>query len=267
MRPLHLDAYTDNYVPPSVLPKFPRFISKWLGGAPAMKDVPEALHYVDILIGSFVSLLTIEGVFRHSTVFQEHHAPHIIASYGATAILAFNVHVAPLAQPRNIFVGNFISALIGVCVMKLFSLSETGRDHYWVGGPLAVGVASVAMSALNCVHPPSGASALLPFIDDQIRAMSWWYLPAHIVSSLLIIGVACVTNNILRSYPVYWWTAHHFRDEKPDNAGTKSSDLEIGDNKAGDLSIVERDLVIPQGTVLTTAQMQFLESLKDMIID
>lgn len=180
----------------------------------------------------------------HSGVFKAHHAPSIVASYGASAILAFNAHTAPLAQPRSILFGHFISALMGVCVMKLFSLSETGRDHYWVGGPLAVAIASIAMSLCNCVHPPSGATALIPLIDSEIREMSWWYLPAHLVSSVLLISIACVTNNVLRSYPLYWWTAYKRKEPVKTRA-------------------LAKEVIVPEGVMLTQGEMEFLDSIKE----
>ena len=36
--------------------------------------------------------------------------------------------------------------------------------------------------------------------------MSWWFLPVQLVSSVLILSVACITGNVIRRYPVYWWT-------------------------------------------------------------
>ena len=67
-------------------------------------------------------------------------------------------------------------------------------------------VASAAITVLNCVHPPDGDSALLPCVDTKIREMGWWYLPAQMTSSVLMVAVACITNNVIRSYIIFWWT-------------------------------------------------------------
>ncbi|KAI5970723.1 hypothetical protein CANMA_000142 [Candida margitis] len=147
------------------------------------------------------------GIFIHHNVFTDHHhAPMILASYGATAILCFNASQVPLAQPRNIFFGHFISSVIGMSIQKLFSLSHGGRSNYWASGALSVAISSVVMAITNTIHPPAGASALLPSIDEQVRQMSWWFLPVQLVSSVLIITVALITGNIVRTYPVYWWS-------------------------------------------------------------
>ncbi|RLV92806.1 Transmembrane protein [Spathaspora sp. JA1] len=200
-----IDDILNRYIPRNRIDRLPFPISRFLGAhSPTPRH--DYLIWIEILVSSFCGIALLEGVFKSHTVFTSHHAPMIIASYGATAILCFNASQAPLAQPRNILVGHFVSALTGICIQKLFSLSEAGRSNYWASGALSVGVASTLMSILNCVHPPSGASALLPSVDESIQEMSWWYLPAHLISSVLIISVALIFGNILRKYPVYWWT-------------------------------------------------------------
>lgn len=51
----------------------------------------------------------------------------------------------------------------------------------WALGALSFALTLVAMVVLNCVHPPAGALALLPSLDDRIRDMGWWYLTVQIV--------------------------------------------------------------------------------------
>ncbi|EGW30207.1 uncharacterized protein SPAPADRAFT_144437 [Spathaspora passalidarum NRRL Y-27907] len=209
-----IDDVLNRYLPANRLNRLPYPISRFLGAhTPSPKH--DYLIWIEILVSSFCGIALIEGIFKSQTVFTAHNAPLIIASYGATAILCFNASQAPLSQPRNILVGHFLSALIGLCIEKLFSLSQAGRDNYWASGALSVAVASVAMSIFNCVHPPAGASALLPSVDESIRSMSWWYLPVQLVSSVLIICVALIFGNILRKYPVYWWTPAPVGKPKP----------------------------------------------------
>jgi CBS-domain-containing membrane protein len=54
----------------------------------------------------------------------------VIASFGASAVLIFGAVKSPLAQPRNLVGGHFLSALVGVIVFKLL--------HPWMW--LAAGV-------------------------------------------------------------------------------------------------------------------------------
>ncbi len=100
-----------------------------------------------------------------------------------------------------------------------------GDKNLYLGGALSVGLASIAMSFFNCVHPPAGASALMPCVEESIKAMGWWYLPMQLVSSVLIIGVACITNNLFRTYPKFWWSPLQMRT-KPNPIPEKPLDIE-----------------------------------------
>lgn len=200
-----IDSILDKYIPPNQLHKLPKFMARFLGyHHPSPKS--DLLIWLEIFISTFCGVSLIQLVFKSHTVFSKHHVPVMLASYGATSILCFNAVKSPLGQPRNLFIGHFLGAFIGVSMQKLFLLTQDGRDNYWASGSLSVAVASVCMSILNCVHPPAGASAILPSIDSGIREMGWWFLPTQVVGSILIIGVALICTNIIRKYPQYWWS-------------------------------------------------------------
>ncbi|KAH3675805.1 hypothetical protein WICPIJ_009258 [Wickerhamomyces pijperi] len=256
-----LDKLIDPYIPPSQLYRLPNWISRWLGGPrkPIFDKLPDTILWLDIFIGSFISILTIEGVSKSSSLFQSHHVPYIIASYGASAILAFNAINAPLAQPRNIFFGHFMASIIGVCICKLFTLSGTGQDHYYIGGALAVALVSVVMFLTNTIHPPAGATALIAVVDSEVREIGWWYIVVHIVSSLLMIGVALITNNVFRSYPAYWWTPYQhpvIRDEENIIEQKKTSPV---------IKITHRFIDIPETIQLNSFELEALESIKSKL--
>lgn len=276
-----IDSWVNAYVPRNQLYRLPRPIRRFLG-AHSPKPQPDYLIWIEILVASFCGIALATTIFRHPTVFYKHHAPAIIASYGATAILCFNASQSPLAQPRNIFFGHFFSSLIGVCLQKLFALGSGSSSNYWACAGLSVGVSSVIMSVLNCVHPPAGASALLPCMDEQIREMGWWYLPAQIVSSLLMISAACITGNLLRKYPAYWWspaeTGSKWLAPTPsveEKSPSPESDLEanVPSPKRNGLTFVEglNSVEITEGqirvpadfddTELTTEWMELLQKL------
>lgn len=249
-----IDNVLNKFVPANQFKKLPRPLGHFFGVNDNNKyPRPDYLIWLEIFIGSFCGILLLQGVFRNPNVFTDsHHAPIIIASYGASAILCFNASQAPLAQPRNVLFGHFLSALIGVCVYKLFLLSQVGQDHYYVGGAISVGLASVVMLICNVVHPPAGASALLPLIDEQIRQMSWWYLPTHIVSSVLIICVALITGNIIRRYPVYWWTPEPTQEFKPTDVAKVFPSIVIN----------HKDVEVPHGVNLSDVEILALESIQ-----
>lgn len=209
-----IDNWFNRYIPPNQTYKFPQPFRRFTGGH-VPKPVADYWIWLEVLVSTFCGVLLLGGVFTSDTVFYQHDVTTIIASYGASAILCFNASLGPLAQPRNVLFGHFIGAAIGMSIQRLFLLSAAAREYYYVGGALSVAILSVVMSILNCVHPPAGASALLPCIDPSVQEMGWWFLPAQLVSSVLIISAACITGNVIRVYPTFWWTAGEVGKPKP----------------------------------------------------
>lgn len=203
-----LDRYIDPWVPPSQLKRLPRPLSRWLGYRASPQDEPPALirHFWSF-IGAFSGLLVVGAIYKYAPGVAHLKPPVLVASLGASAILDYNAIRSPLSQPRNALLGQTFSAIIGVAVSKLFQLSNEFADLQWVAGALACAVATVVMGATNTVHPPGGATAVLACIQADIIAMSWWFVPVVLLASCAMLGVALLTNNIMRQYPVYWWTS------------------------------------------------------------
>jgi hypothetical protein len=125
---------------------------------------------------------------------------------GAATILEYNTIDSPLAQPRNAILGQAFSALIGVGITKLFQLNSNFENLRWIAGALSVGIASAVMGITKTVHPPAGATALLAATTPDITNLGWFLVPLILLGSSLMVGVACVLNNIQRQFPMYWWT-------------------------------------------------------------
>lgn len=122
-------------------------------------------------------------------------------------MLVYGAIDAPLAQPRALIFGHFLSALVGICITKLFSLipdEEKFQSVRWLAASLSTAVAIVVMQVTQTTHPPAGATALLPATDDAVWEMSWYFLPVVLLSSTMVLLVALLLNNIQRRYPVFW---------------------------------------------------------------
>ncbi|KIV95458.1 hypothetical protein PV10_03112 [Exophiala mesophila] len=216
--PFDIDVYLNPYIPRSPLHLLPRHISYFLGYRAPRKDHPsppppqrfhDTILYTSIFIGTFCGLAIIEHVFLALPPLSGHTAPIIIASFGAAAILEYNTIESPLAQPRNLFVGHFLSALVAVCVAKLFGHLPQDRyeDLRWLAGAISVGLASMLMSATKSVHPPAGATALMASTTVEIQVLGWWLIPLVLLASVLMLSSALLLNNLAgRRYPIYWWT-------------------------------------------------------------
>ncbi|CAG8891771.1 unnamed protein product [Penicillium egyptiacum] len=190
------------------LARLPHSVSHWLGYREnAPKPPPKYLVHFWSFIAAFCGLCVVQAIFNYSSYFIERGVPGIIASYGASAVLVYGAIESPLAQPRALIGGHFLSALVGICITKLFSLmpnEEKFNSLRWLAASLSSAVAVVVMQVTETTHPPAGATALLPAVDEAVWALSWYYLPIVLLSSTMILGVALVVNNIQRRYPVFW---------------------------------------------------------------
>ncbi|KAG9661367.1 MFS general substrate transporter, partial [Aureobasidium melanogenum] len=164
--------------------------------------------------------INIGALYKYAPGIRKWHPPIMIASLGASAILDYNSIRTPLAQPRNAILGQTFSALTGVIIHKLFHLNSDWEDLQWVAGAVACAVSSAIMATTNTVHPPGGATAVLATTNAEIIAMGWIYIPFVLMSSVIMLTLACLINNVQRAYPVYWWTPENLRKE------TKVEDLE-----------------------------------------
>src|SRR3970282_67086 len=99
-------------------------------------------------ISAFVGIL-LTGILSASL--GQSALPLMIASMGASSVLLFAAPHSPMAQPWSFIGGHMVSALIGIACYKLV-------PSPFVGGALAVALASFATQWLRCLHPPGGAT-------------------------------------------------------------------------------------------------------------
>ncbi len=123
----------------------------------------------------------------------------IVTSMAASATLLYATPHSPLAQPWNLVGGHLFSAIAG-WMCSLFIPDQT------LAAGAAVGSAILVMQFLNCLHPPSAATALMMVLGStQFHDMGWLYtlyiVAANAGISLLL---ALAINNLLpgRHYPM-----------------------------------------------------------------
>lgn len=124
--------------------------------------------------------------------------PSFIIPFGASAVLVFAAPSAPFSQPRNVILGHLIAALVGVAVYTMFPVTS------WWTLLLANGLTIFFMVLFKAVHPPAGATPLLPVISG-ISHFGWVLAPV-LVGAIIIVLVGIVYNNLFkkRRYPVFW---------------------------------------------------------------
>ena len=121
----------------------------------------------------------------------------LIAPFGASTVLLFGVPNSPLAQPRNLIIGNFTGAISAVLCVFLFGSSSLTSG-------IAVGLTIFLGQAFRCLHPPAGAVALLGVL---LKASPIFIFIPVLSGSLILLGIALGLNLFLKreqSYPKHW---------------------------------------------------------------
>ncbi|EXA59198.1 HPP family protein [Acinetobacter baumannii 348935] len=124
---------------------------------------------------------------------------YIMAPFGATCVLLYAVAQSPLAQPRNVIFGHFISAFIGLFFLKVFP------DSILVVA-LSVGCAIALMQVFKCLYPPAGANPLVIFLTADTISYGWSFLVFPVLlGAIALVLIASAVNNIgsRTKWPLY----------------------------------------------------------------
>ncbi|MHC1685042.1 MAG: HPP family protein [Clostridiaceae bacterium] len=113
--------------------------------------------------------------------------PILIAPFGASCVILFGLPESPLAKPKNLILGHFISSLVGLIMLNLF-----GNSYIVIS--IAVGIAIFMMILTDTTHPPAGADPILVITTS----VSWNFLFTNIVIGTLILFIIAFTYNNIR---------------------------------------------------------------------
>ena len=157
-------------------------------------------------------------------------APLLVAPMGASAVLLFALPSSPLAQPWAIIGGNMLSAAIGVTIASII-------PDMTLAAALAVALAIGAMSLARCLHPPGGASALLPVLGGVHGVAGYWFvlLPVGLNAVLLTACGYCFLRFTRHRYP------HVPAAALPAGAGFTAADVDAALQDLGETLDVDRD--------------------------
>ena len=118
----------------------------------------------------------------------------LIASFGSSMVLLFGFPESPFAQPKNIFFGHFLTAFIGIIVLKFVPLP------IYITIPIATGLGVCFMILLNVTHPPAGGNPIIVIIGG----VSFEYLISPIIlGSIIVLVFGVVLNRFVlkKKYP------------------------------------------------------------------
>jgi CBS-domain-containing membrane protein len=124
------------------------------------------------------------------------HKPVILASFGASAFIAFTLPHRRVAGPKYLIGGYFIGVLVGALIhfVTLLPMNVYIYEkliHTFAGG-IAVGLAMFLMSITNTEHPPAGGIALGFVVND------WTY---HTIIQIMVgITIISMIQLILKKW-------------------------------------------------------------------
>ena len=145
------------------------------------------------LIAGFFSTLTI-GVLTVLT-YKSTLGYFIAGSFGSSMVLLFGFPESPFAQPKNVFFGHLITALVGVVFVNYIPLP------IYINIAIAVGAGVFLMILFDVVHPPAGGNPIMVIIGSA----SYNYLINPIISGCLIIILLAIFVNkfiLKKNYPL-----------------------------------------------------------------
>jgi CBS-domain-containing membrane protein len=147
---------------------------------------------IKAIIAGFFSAVTI-GVLTVLT-YKTTLGLFIAASFGSSMVLLFGFPESPFAQPKNVFFGHLVTALVGVFFVNFVPLPI----YISIAG--AVGIGIFLMIILDLVHPPAGGNPIMVIIGSA----SFEYLINPIIfGCILILLIAIIVNKFLlkKNYP------------------------------------------------------------------
>jgi len=145
------------------------------------------------LIAGFFSTLTI-GVLTILT-YKSTLGYFIAGSFGSSMVLLFGFSESPFAQPKNVFFGHLITALVGVVFVNYIPLP------IYINIAIAVGIGIFLMILFNVVHPPAGGNPIMVIIGSA----SYDYLINPIIFGCIIILLLAILINkylLQKNYPL-----------------------------------------------------------------
>tara|TARA_Y100001978_G_scaffold175591_1_gene167942 strand:+ start:450 stop:965 length:516 start_codon:yes stop_codon:yes gene_type:complete len=153
-----------------------------------------SFKYRKILISFFGAFIAI-NILALICIYKDQSL--LIAPFGASIVLLFGVEESPLAQPRNLIMGNLLGAISAVLSFSCF-----GNNSFSCGIAVAIAIASGQL--FRCLHPPAGAVALLGVMSSA--NLNYILSPVLLGSTVLVI-LRISFNRIFNKkspYPIHW---------------------------------------------------------------
>ena len=148
-----------------------------------------------------IKLSFLAGLFSFFTIgvlsaltYKTDYGVFLIASFGSTMVILYGYPDSPFAQPKNVFFGHLVTAVVGLIVLHFVPLP------LFITIPLAVGFGVGLMILFNVTHPPAGGNPIIVIVGS----VSFDYLLSPVITGSIIIIISAIIINrfiLKKSYP------------------------------------------------------------------
>ncbi len=109
--------------------------------------------------------------------------PALVPPFGASVLIVFFTPESPFGRPRNVLLGQTLSAFAASAVLFLLPHAPIG-----IQAALAVTSAGLLMHATKSFHPPGGATALLAVVLPHKLGFAMVLCPM-LVGAVILVAV------------------------------------------------------------------------------
>ena len=103
-------------------------------------------------------------------------------------VLLYGYPESPFAQPKNIFFGHLLTALVGVIFVNLIPLP------IFITIPLAVGIGIFFMILFGVTHPPAGGNPIIVIIGS---ASFSYIINPIIIGTIIVLVFGIILNRLI----------------------------------------------------------------------
>ena len=149
-------------------------------------------NFKQSFLAGLFSIITI-GILTLLT-YKTEYGIFLIASFGSSMVLLYGYPESPFAQPKNVFFGHVLTAIVGMFFLYFIPLP------LYLTIPLAVGFGVGLMILFNVTHPPAGGNPIIVIMGS----VSVDYLLTPVISgSIIILIFAIIINRFIlkKNYP------------------------------------------------------------------
>ena len=150
------------------------------------------LEFKKAFIAGIFSIITI-GCLTLLT-YKTEFGVFLIASFGSSMVLLFGYPESPFAQPKNIFFGHLLTALVGVIFLNFIPLP------IFITIPLAVGIGIFLMILMGVTHPPAGGNPIIVIIGS---ASFSYIINPIVIGTIIVLVYGIILNRLIlnKEYP------------------------------------------------------------------